>query len=583
MKRAAVVVMAVGGLALLSMWGWGAEKKPEVHSKMKHRWLFVWRQLHDPEQVDLLLADMPRAAQAGYNGLVLSWNVAAERREEVKAAAAKYHLELIPKVMGGVRDRNLMEGLPVKEARFVVHDGKADLTPDPAVSFSDPGFEQVKGDTFTGWELQEQPGVVTFADRSVKHGGECAVRIENKSGANPVNGCFIGTAVKVAPYREYRVSVWVKTEEFRGNEVQIKVKGKDRPFRGPGEYKEHPGDFKTTIRGEGPYSSALCFATAELEPTQDWEPYSIIFNSLDNTEVSISFGAWELKSGKLWWDDAQVEEVGLINVLRRPGTPVVVKGEDGTQYEEGKDYEPISDPRFNLHRVTHDQPAILLTPTSRLKEGQRLRASYYHPVLIHYGCSTCLTEPKVFEAYRKEVIRINEELHPSAFFMQHDEIRIANWCELCRSKHKTPGQLLADNVRQCVDIIKEVRPDAKIWVWNDMFDPFHNAHEEYYLVNGTWTGSWEGLPKEVGIANWAGHLAGKNCFWFAMRGHEQVLCGYYDDPGDNNGEKMQAWLKAGEGTSVVGAMYTTWQSNFDPLVTWAEGAWGKPEPKAGAR
>ena len=41
-----------------------------------------------------------------------------------------------------------------------------------------------------------------------------------------------------------------------------------------------------------------------------------------------------------------------------------------------------------------------------------------------------------------------------------------------------------------------------------MFTPYHNAYsmeaqkKYYYLVNGNWDGSWEGLPKDVIILNW---------------------------------------------------------------------------------
>ena len=59
--------------------------------------------------------------------------------------------------------------------------------------------------------------------------------------------------------------------------------------------------------------------------------------------------------------------------------------------------------------------------------------------------------------------------------MSHDEIRVANWCKACRDRKLTPGQLLADNVRQCTEILKSVNPRARIVVWSDMFDPHHNA------------------------------------------------------------------------------------------------------------
>jgi hypothetical protein len=169
------------------------------------------------------------------------------------------------------------------------------------------------------------------------------------------------------------------------------------------------------------------------------------------------------------------------------------------------------------------------------------------------------------------VRRVDDLLHPDAFFMQHDEIRVANWDHACRSRGLTPGQLLADNVRRCVEIIKEIRPGAEIWVWSDMFDPHHNAVDEYYLVNGSWVGSWEGLPSDVGIVNWANHLKGKNLKWFADRGHEQVLAGYYDQ----DEWIIEEWLAAGEGLpGIAGAMYTTWRNSYGDMEQWAADAWG---------
>ena len=163
-------------MALSSACG-GAIAKPKAPG-LKYRWLFVWRSLEDPEQVEAFLADMPRAAKAGYNGLVLKWNVPKERRSEVKAAAAKYHLDLIPKIIWGIEDENLMEGLPVKDAVFVAHAGQAVLKSESPVSFSDPGFEQGQGDLFTGWEGQTGPGVYTFRDTAEHHGGAASLRVQ---------------------------------------------------------------------------------------------------------------------------------------------------------------------------------------------------------------------------------------------------------------------------------------------------------------------------------------------------------------------------------------------------------------------
>jgi hypothetical protein len=148
-----------------------------------------------------------------------------------------------------------------------------------------------------------------------------------------------------------------------------------------------------------------------------------------------------------------------------------------------------------------------------------------------------------------------------------------NQCALCRSKHMTPGELLAWNVRKAAEIIREIRPDAEIWVWSDMFDPMHNAVDHYFAVNGSLAGSWQGLAKDVGIVNWHGSQIGKNCRFFAELGLKQVLSGYYD--GDENGSAIAKWLEnTRDIPGIVGAMYTTWQDKYDGMDVWAEKAWG---------
>jgi len=186
----------------------------------------------------------------------------------------------------------------------------------------------------------------------------------------------------------------------------------------------------------------------------------------------------------------------------------------------------------------------------------------------------------VYEVMREQVIRLDELLHPDAYLMSQDEMRTANRDLACLSRNLTPGQLMADSIRKSARILRELRPDAKVWLWSDMVDPYHNAKDgPYYFVEGSWEGSWEGADPDIGLANWAGHLKGKNCRWFADRGHQQVLSGYYDH--DDDGAAIAAWLKAVEGIrGIVGAMHTSWQEKFDTLEAWAEKAWGPNPPTA---
>ena len=67
---------------------------------------------------------------------------------------------------------------------------------------------------------------------------------------------------------------------------------------------------------------ALNYNDLRVKPTQDWTVYHTVFNSLTHDKVNIYFGCWDGRSGSVWYADPQLEEVGLLNVVRRPGAPL---------------------------------------------------------------------------------------------------------------------------------------------------------------------------------------------------------------------------------------------------------------------
>ena len=535
--------------------------------ELEHRWLFVMRNLARAENVADTIALFPRAKAAGCNAVVISdgnlyrLDRAGETYKhnllKVQREAERHGLELIPCVMpigysGAIlgRDPNLAEGMPVEDALFVVRGRTASLQPEPPASLPGGDFEGVEGGRFLGWDWYDDPGQSTIPDHAIVHSGRTSVRMENIDQADPVHGhCRFMRAVEVRPYRQYHISAWVKTEDFEAPEAaHISVLA--------------PTEKERTIAS----------ITVRAGPTQDWKQYHLVFNSLNWDRVQIYLGTWGGKGGRIWWDDVSLEEIGLVNVLRSSGCPVTVRGENGLVYEEGRDFEEIRDPQLRPWEIYHEPPVIDLTADSRIKEGERLRLSYYHTIVIgEWQVMCCLSDLKVYDILRDQVRGVNDLLHPSTFFMQHDEIRVANWDRACQGRGLTPGQLLADNVRRCVRIIRDISPEARIWVWSDMFDPMHNAVDDYYMVNGTWAGSWEGLTPDVGIVNWANHLKGKNLRWFADCGHKQILAGYYD----HDEWIIREWLAAGEGLpGIAGAMYTTWENDYSDMEDWARAAWG---------
>jgi hypothetical protein len=545
---AALMAVIVCGLSWLSLSGTARAAAQGPAAAMQKRWLFVWRDMSNSKEVERMIARFPRARADGYNGVAFSYNVAPEKAAELKQAARQNGLDLVAIVMGGAHDPNYTEGVLSQDALFVAHGGTARFQADNPTRVVNGDFEEAAGNHFKGWTFQDDEGVTSFADHAVVHGGTTSLRMES-IGKNQNRHCRLAQPLKLEPHRQYHISVWVKTEDLSPSEPEVKV-----------------------LTADGQYS--INFQTFQAQRTQDWKRYDLVFNSLDNREGLLYLGSWSGKEGKLWWDDLRIEEIGLVNVLRRPGCPVTVRGEDGTAWEEGRDYQRIVDPQLHPWRAFHEGPAIKLTAASKIQEGARLRVSYYHPLIVYEDrLTSCLSEPRIFEDWRQEVKRADELFHPAAYLMSHDEMRVMNQCALCQSKHLTPGELLAWNVRQAAGIIRSARPDAEIWVWNDMFDPMHNAVDHYYAVNGTLAGSWKGLDKDIGIVNWHGGLEGRNCKFFADLGLRQLLSGYYD--GDEDGATIARWLDHTKGIpGIVGAMYTTWEDKYDAMDAWAGKAWG---------
>jgi hypothetical protein len=563
-------VIGIIGLAALA---WlAAPPCAAQESRLTYRWVYIAQNLQVQENVPVVQSLMRRAKAAGYNGIMLAdykFNILDRvpdayfvHLEAVKRTAKELGLAIYPAVFpigysNGLlaHNPNLAEGIPVRDALFVVKGGEARLAPDPPVRLQGGDFETAQGDRFTGWEFQDDIGKSTFADSAVRRQGERSLRMEGIGAANPQHGnCRVMQRVRVSPFRQMHLSVWIKTDQF-----------------------ETPGSVRAAILT--PDGRSLCFNNWQVQRTQDWTQYHAVFNTLDNREALIYLGVWGGRGGRLWWDDARLEEVGLLNLLRRPGCPLTVKGEDGTLYEEGRDFAPVRDERMGVipwpgeYTVYHEPPTIRIPAGSRLQEGQRLRVSFYHTVTIYDGQAvSCLSEPEVYAILKDQLERVRKAAQPPGYFMSHDEMRIANWCEACRKRGLTPGQLLADNVRRCVEMIRALDPKAEIFVWSDMFDPFHNAVNHYYLVNGDLAKSWEGLPKEAVIVNWHFDRRKENMPWFAQRGHRQILAGYYDsDP-----QSIRVWLEDAKGVpGVVGVMYTTWQNRYDDLEAFAKAAWGE--------
>jgi hypothetical protein len=558
-------------LASTHLRGDGAAAADPPSSRYGERWVYGSANLQVDQSADDLIALIERASRAGYTGVVLTdYKFSILDRvidkyfgnvERVRAAAVKDRIELIPALFpigysNGLlaHDPNLAEGLPVTDQPYIVKNRVAVLDSHPVTSLRNGNFEESRNDRFSGFSMQDDPGVTSFADRSTFHQGRFSCRLEPSSTSEKrsVTNTRLAQRVALRPHTAYRFSGWVKTRGLSGSYFQLLALGTSQA------------------------ATKLTFHEGGLEPNQDWKRIEVVFNSLDQHEANVYVGVWGPCKGTLWVDDLALEELALVNVLRREGCPLTVKSTDGrTAFEEGRDFQAVVDaqlgqvPFAGEYEFGHPGATIRLTSSSRIKNGDRLRVSWYHPVITQgFQVMCCLSDLKLEVILKDQAKRLDALFHPRTFFMSHDEIRVANWCQACRSRNLSPGELLAENARRCTAILKSVNPEARVVVWSDMFDPHHNAVDKYYLVNGSLKGSWHGLAPATIIANWNSGKARESLEFFAGHGHKQIIAGYYDVDDLSNFQQWDAAARNVQG--VVGFMYTTWQAKFTLLEKYGD-------------
>jgi hypothetical protein len=528
-----------------------------------YRWVRVGTGLRSDADVEKVRQIAETASKHGLNGILLSAGLdmldlqpeAYHRHlKQVKEICDRLSLEIIPSFLsagyGGAvlaHDKNLAAGLPVRDAVFVVHKGEARFQAEPIVRLRNGGFEENNNSGLAGYASMGKLGEVLNLDTQTVREGRQSLLMQNFE-KYPENYGRITQVVTVQPYRCYRLSCWIKSEDLKPSD----------PFGS--------GNFQLSVLG-GDEERPLQFENPKFAPTQDWHQVTVGFNSWGYHSVKIVPSLSGGGKGKFWIDDLQLEEVGLVNILRRPGTPLRVRNEQsGTLYVEGGDYARVEDPKLDFH-LTHEGLPIRILSNDRIREGQRLRVSYHHGVFIYSDqVPLCMSEPKLYEIWRNQIRLVHQVLAPKAYFLNMDELRAGGSCEACKRRKLTMGQILGETLTRQYQMVKEVNPRAEVFVWSDMMDPNHNADSAqkwYYLAEGTYVNSWKFVPKDMRIVCWYFEKREASLKHFSSLGFKTMAGSYYDA---DDLENPRGWLEALDQTpGASGILYTTWLDKYDLL------------------
>lgn len=548
-----------------------AAADPACPACFQQRYVYFSANFDYIEYVDALKALIPRAKAAGYNGIALNSGGSGSfialtqpskpsvesRYREIAALAAQYDMEIIPvganPSVAATMDPTLVEAFPVQGQTFTAANASAAVA--PVEILTNAGFEIATSPTqVQDWLLLDASAIAW--DGTVGHSGTASIRFSPASSNNMAR--LYRPLDNLKPYTAYRLSFWIKTNNYNGN---LRVQIYDGAGKQPLFFNVSSGlgwgvDAVTGNKNAQPNN---------LATTQEWQPYNLDFNTLGNTSIRLYLGTWANSSlnGNAWADDFSLKEVGLARTVRRSSLPITVTSENGaTTYTEGADYQVAT------------ERLLIPNGASRIHAGDKLKVSWWQSssgVESNYGAPASICSTAYYDKQKSVAQKVDDVFHAGKFFIYFDEWRAANWDPACGSL--TAAQYFGQAMTSTVSALRTVQPAYQFFTWNDMFDPYHNAKSAYWMVKGSLVGSGSFLPLDTTVMNWnmqgdtpalAIANATNSLTYFSTLGVKQVMAMYYDDTSLANINNWLTSLNQAESagaTGINGVMYTTWAGN----------------------
>lgn len=566
-KSVRIVALALG--TLCSCVQLASSRSTELSDSGPQLWYMNHSYLVNDQALTESKKRVDQAAELGYNGVMFwdsgfnfmsdkFWPPKNEERlgELIRYAAQKGMRTMATPAPYGYSNEalsanpNWAESTRVSGALFQVDPSdKILVLKDSFLGLKNPGFEQGK----SAWFQMNDPG--TGISSNAHSGGSAAVVVNA-----PANARF-SQRFPLKQWRQYHLRLWVKTQDFSGDAMVEVLDSQNYEL--------------------GRVSQAL-----HVNGTHDWTQVDLAFDSQDSSEGALLFGVWGGNKGTIWFDDVAIEETSLVYVTRRPGTPLKVydPSHPETEFREGIDYNNISDPRMSeqapFHDSFHISPTVTLPAQTHLKPGQIVAIDYYaaFPLPDTLGISMCMTEPAAWEWVVKNAQAVKKQMAPNTgILLGYDEIRQMNSCGSCRAKKMDAGALLAWSITRVLQLQESLGPAAQLYIYNDMIDPYHNAHRHYYYVEGDLAGGWNAVPANVIVINWNLDHLRQSLAWFAGRDsrwpvrHHQLIAGFYDNPSGDAAAKQELESAAGI-PGILGLMYLSWSDNYSQLKAFADSA-----------
>lgn len=470
--------------------------------------IFDWRMVIYPSmpiankaKVQEAIDYTARMEKAGYNGMfvdgaqmrrlkTLGATVKADIQRFV-SAAGKNGITIIPMSQGQTGNpafitANRDEAFPCKGTRFQVANGVALAKGDATVALTNAGFENGT----SGWKLT---GANFKLDNVVKRSGSASLRCDD-----PTTKYLRATqSVKVKPFTTYELSMWVKTQNIQSyNQKYGDKKCRDIGFT----VQSPPGNYIYSDR---------YFANG-LGANSNWKQVKTAFYSMNRTSVLVEVQATRglFYTGKVWYDDISIKEVGLYETVIRDGMGVTVKTAAGNLLAQGKDYK-VGDKK------------LIIPGGSSVKNGDELLVDWHKEANVaapHSNPAFCYND--IWNSVRQEIATDDAWFGtPPARLMKYSEWRLAGWDPVCNQRYQVSqvgsGRYMSAVANMTNALYKEANGSRLALVFNDAFDPYHNSKDNYYVIRGGCVGSGYNLDEDIIILNWCGFNRSSSLKFFA--------------------------------------------------------------------
>lgn len=344
-----------------------------------------------------------------------------------------------------VAEPQWQEGIPVDAMPMTV--GSSGFTPASyGIVVSNPGFETWTSNVPNGWTMYPESSFGLLSrDNVTRHSGGASVKWANMSSSYPYDRMLHQT-VNMGQHRLMKVKFWCKTQNYSGQ-------------------------MKLVVRGGRDNFNKFENVLISIPSTTDWMQLEVLFSIYDEDSASLRLGPDAYTSGTVWIDDVTIENAGLMNMLRRPDTPLAVYKEPGhILMAEGLDYAvtDLSSPGEENYLT---EPRLSRLTGGALANGNSVNVDWYTAIEYQGGRETvCWSLLEPLEHYQSSVRVLDSTLAPDGFKIHVNEVSYAGYDPLCRSRGMTAGQLVGHYCNQMYEVIQARRPGAPVRIYGDPFD-----------------------------------------------------------------------------------------------------------------